>query len=208
METIGQRIRRLRKAQDISQRELGDRLAWGNTRLSMYERDERTPKIRQLDELSKALGCTVAELINDEKSNVESVTRPLRNRVRLLAWDEITQYIDDPENDSHSQEWVETDLQVPKSGFALRVVGDSMAPTFPDGCVVIADPVKPAVHGSYVIARLGQREEATFKQYVKDGSASYLKPVNPLYPMIPFIPAEGSQILGVVVEMIHRISFL
>ena len=36
--------------------------------------------------------------------------------------------------------------------FALQVLGNSMAPEFPDGCVVIVEPDGPIKNGSYVVA--------------------------------------------------------
>lgn len=205
METIGQRIRRLRKAQGISQRELGDRLAWGNTRLSMYERDERTPKIRQLDELSKALGCTVTELINGEKSNVEEITFSTPFRVPVIAWEQIAQYPAHSENTSPT-EWVEIAKKLSDKAYALRVRGDAMEPIFPDGSMIVVDPARSAVQGSYVLAVAQPGSDATFKQLIKDGGQWYLKPVNPRYPLVALPSIES--VIGVVVEMIHRVSFL
>jgi DNA polymerase V len=36
--------------------------------------------------------------------------------------------------------------------FALQVLGDSMAPEFPDGCVVVSEPGSAVHDGCYVIA--------------------------------------------------------
>ena len=36
--------------------------------------------------------------------------------------------------------------------FALQVLGDSMAPEFPDGCVVVSEPTGAVHDGCYVIA--------------------------------------------------------
>lgn len=37
--------------------------------------------------------------------------------------------------------------------FALRVIGDEMAPEFSDGCIIIIDPEGVVSDGSYVMAR-------------------------------------------------------
>ena len=41
--------------------------------------------------------------------------------------------------------------------YALRVLGDSMEPEFPEGCVVIVDPGHVAHDGSYVIVEFADR---------------------------------------------------
>ena len=38
--------------------------------------------------------------------------------------------------------------------YALRVLGDSMEPEFPDGCVVIIDPCRAPRDGSYVVVKV------------------------------------------------------
>ena len=53
--------------------------------------------------------------------------------------------------------------------FALRVMGDDMAPEFEDGQIIVIDPGGLVKSGCYVVARLG--EEAIFRQLlVEDGS--------------------------------------
>lgn len=37
--------------------------------------------------------------------------------------------------------------------FALQVLGDDMAPEFPDGCIIVGEPNAVVSDGSYVIAR-------------------------------------------------------
>jgi len=39
--------------------------------------------------------------------------------------------------------------------FALQVLGNSMAPEFCEGCVVIVDPGAPVTHGVFVVAEHG-----------------------------------------------------
>ena len=39
--------------------------------------------------------------------------------------------------------------------FALQVLGNSMAPEFSEGCVVIVDPGAPLCHGAFVVAEHG-----------------------------------------------------
>ena len=48
--------------------------------------------------------------------------------------------------------------------FALRVIGDDMAPEFVDGNIIIVDPGGKVSSGCYVIARHG--EEMIFRQLI------------------------------------------
>jgi len=84
--------------------------------------------------------------------------------------------------------------------YALRVLGDSMAPEFSDGHVIIIDPAMPAQHGAYVI--IDYDGETTFRQLVIDGERRFLKAVNGSYPMVELIGQYS--VRGVVVQRAGR----
>src|SRR5512143_2286464 len=64
--------------------------------------------------------------------------------------------------------------------FALMVLGDSMAPEFVEGDVIIIEPEGLAADGSYVLAQLGG--EWIFRQLVRHGQRWRLQALNPAYP--------------------------
>lgn len=97
----------------------------------------------------------------------------------------------------------ETTVTPREHTFALRVRGDSMEPTFPDGCVIVVEPEKSANHGDFVVVRQNG-DEATFKQLIHDGASKYLKPINSRYPIMELKP--DATICGVVVQMGRNFS--
>ena len=81
-----------------------------------------------------------------------------------------------------------------KEPFALRVIGESMAPEFQDGAVIIIDPGYPAVNGAYVLALY--QKEYHFRQWVRRDDKDYLVPLNALFHSLEL---EGHyQIIGVI----------
>ena len=70
--------------------------------------------------------------------------------------------------------------------YALRVLGDSMEPEFPDGCVVIVDPGHTPRDGSYVVVEYAG--DVFFRQLVFDGERRFLKPLNPKYGGFELVP--------------------
>jgi len=68
--------------------------------------------------------------------------------------------------------------------FCLRVHGDSMEPTVPEGSIIFVDPDVHADNGSLAVVRLDDEQEVTFKKIVQDGAKRYLTPVNPRYPVM------------------------
>ena len=84
--------------------------------------------------------------------------------------------------------------------FALRVVGDSMAPEFPDGCVIIVDPGHAPKDGSYVIVEFAG--DVFFRRLGFDGERRFLQPLNPEYGGFELTPPYT--IRGGVVQRVGR----
>ena len=61
--------------------------------------------------------------------------------------------------------------------FALMVLGDSMAPEFAEGDVIVIEPDGLATDGSFVLANPGG--EWTFRQLVANSGRWQLRPLNP-----------------------------
>jgi DNA polymerase V len=70
--------------------------------------------------------------------------------------------------------------------YALRVLGDSMEPEFPDGCVIIIDPGHTPRDGSYVVVEYAG--DVFFRQLAIDGERRFLKPLNPQYGGFELVP--------------------
>jgi len=64
--------------------------------------------------------------------------------------------------------------------FALLVLGDSMAPEFVEGEVIVVEPDGLARDGSFVVAQVGG--EWTLRQLVADAGRWKLKALNAAYP--------------------------
>ncbi|MFQ5757429.1 MAG: S24 family peptidase, partial [Acidiferrobacterales bacterium] len=80
--------------------------------------------------------------------------------------------------------------------FALRVLGDSMAPEFDHGTVIIVEPAGLLESGCYVVAE--HNSKYIFRQLIIDGQRWLLKAVNDQYPTIEI--AGLQEIKGRVVQ--------
>ena len=84
--------------------------------------------------------------------------------------------------------------------YALQVIGNSMAPEFWDGCIVIVEPGGAARHGSFVVVDCAG--DVVFRQLQIDGERRLLKPLNPDYSVIEL--AGSHSVRGVVVQRAGR----
>ncbi len=80
--------------------------------------------------------------------------------------------------------------------FALRVLGDSMAPEFIEGHVIIIEPDGVVQNGSYVFAVY--EEEYIFRQLLIENQQYFLKPLNDQYPTLEISSLEA--VKGVITQ--------
>lgn len=90
-----------------------------------------------------------------------------------------------------------------KEPFALQVLGDSMEPEFPDGCIIIIEPARVAEPGNYVIAEI-PHEGLIFRRLLIEEEQLILCAVNTEYPRHPL--PDMHAIRGIVVQRAVRRS--
>lgn len=107
-----------------------------------------------------------------------------------------------------ADEYVYTD-QKAGNVFGVRVEGDSMEPEFHEGDILIVNPNLEGRNGDYVIARLEDENEATFKKLIVHGGDGpqksgrpiiILRPLNARYEDMVFADPAKVRIIGRVVE--------
>ena len=80
--------------------------------------------------------------------------------------------------------------------FALRVIGDSMAPEFVDGNIIVVDPGYPLVEGSFAV--IDNAGEILFGQFHNDGIRCWLYYLNPAYAPVELV--RDYRVKGVVTQ--------
>jgi phage repressor protein C with HTH and peptisase S24 domain len=82
--------------------------------------------------------------------------------------------------------------------FALRVLGDDMAPEFNEGDIIIVEPDGALKDGSFVLAQHGG--EWTFRQLAQRGGGWWLHALNPARTDLADLPLPGLQAVHGVVS--------
>ena len=201
METVGQRIKALRRVTRTSQKELGKFCGVSDVAVGYWEKDVNTPNGESLVKLAKFFNTSIDYILYGTEFEGTLITK--MRRVPVISWVQAGQFTECKTADLFSDvdKWVETSLRIGDSSFALEVKGDSMTnpnglPTIPEGATVIVDPDVEPHHGKIVVARIDGTNEATVKKLVIDGPQKFLVPLNPRYPNIPI--NGNCLIIGVV----------
>lgn len=204
---LGQRIKLRREKLGLTQDQVAQKV--GITQQCYQEVEAGgVNKSRYLYELSIALECDMAWLLSGtDNSNIEHITLNNNRRVPIISFVQAGMWTESCcMEDSTGFEYLQTDLDLSESSFALKIKGRSMEPDFLEGDMIIIDPTVKPMPGDFVAAVNGE-EEATFKKYRELGYDEYermqfeLVPLNNDFPSMSTLKQQ-IKIVGVMVE--HR----
>lgn len=137
------------------------------------------------------------------QSNIEPGPE-IRARVPLISWTTAGNWAEVVDNfaPGDAEDWIVTTANVGPHAFALRIRGESMTPTIPDGAIVVVDPDKDPHHRSIVIVRQNGESEATCKRLIYEGDKPMIRPDNPAYAGQIAPLASDARIVGVVRQVV------
>ena len=121
--------------------------------------------------------------------------RPLISWVQAGEWSEIAGNFELGD----AEDLLPCPVRCSADTFVLRVRGESMEPKFHDGDLIFVDPQVAPVSGRYVVVRLEDSQEATFKQLIVEEGRQYLKALNPDWPHRIIEVNVDATICGVIV---------
>ncbi|WP_089528512.1 LexA family protein [Pantoea ananatis] len=204
--SLSDRVKKRRLELGLTQAEAAERAGIRQQSWQSIE-DGKTLKPRNIVGISEALNCDPSWLMNGGNllpvSAINTMKIPLISYVQAgaLASKHPIEILDG------SFEYVLTGMDWSEYTFALKISGDSMAPDFMEGDVVIVDPEVEPCPGEFVVAANGDHE-ATFKKFrptsfSAGGHQNFdLIPLNDDYPVIHNTDTPV-RIIGTMVE--HRI---
>jgi SOS-response transcriptional repressor LexA len=192
----------------VRKKDIADKI--GATSQKMTNWQSRGLPSSEYENISKKLGITVDQLIGDnlqpglvrEDPNVYIIQAkevPLIDMVAAGNWSECV----DPYPMGFGEETRLCPVRHGDNTFAVRINGESMMPRFRHGEIIFCDPSKRAENGDFIIAKLTDDNQATFKQLIIEDGKHFLKAINPDWPN-QFIEINGNcHIVGKVIAKIE-----
>ncbi|ASM53759.1 hypothetical protein PNIG_a1621 [Pseudoalteromonas nigrifaciens] len=196
---LGKRVEKKRVQLGMTQAQLGLMAGLAQNSIHNIESGE-TKRPRKIDALAEALNCTpeyllfgIGETQDGEKSINSNVSLgpTLKAAVPLISWVQAGAWSEISEIKEYDADRYLCPVKCSDQTFALKVHGVSMEPKFYEGDLIFVDPEAECVHGSYVVARLDDNNEATFKQLIIESGQKFLKAANPNWPE-QLIPINGN----------------
>lgn len=209
MTTLGENLKKIRKAKKMTQKELAQKSGVKQSVISDLETGN-AKSTGSILELANALGVTAEELkkgVFDETS-LTNVATVVPRMAPVLSWVQAGTMTNVQAVDmSQVEEW----LPIPDSDcekcFYLKVQGLSNYPEFHEGDYILVDPTLPFSDmnsGDIIVVR--KFDDATFKRLViePDGT-KYLQAINPEFKpnIIPL--DQDCEFVGEVVDCIRYV---
>lgn len=213
VESVGDRIRRLRKSLGLTQVKLAQMLGIKAPSVVQWESDKTNLSGENLLNAAKLFGVTPdyilygGEIEQSAAPNME-MAQPDIHRIPVISYVQAGVWTAPNEirECDGNMAYITTDLDLGQRAFAIVIRGNSMEPEFTEGDLVLIDPDEPLHPGDFVVAKNGE-EEATFKKYRPRGYGEDGKEIFELAPLNDDYPTMRSdrqhiQIIGTMVE--HR----
>lgn len=169
--------------------------------VSGWERGVSRPDLDKLVELAALYKTSIEAMFQRKglghRSRREAV--PVVSPIAAGRWAERSS----PFPVGEGEDTVRSDMNVSEHAYALKVSGRSMEKRFYDGDIIIVEPideVKLQIR-DFVVAKLRDREETTFKQYWSDRAGIIeLRALNDEEESYVIDKDHPGQIIGVMVE--------
>lgn len=213
MESVGDRIRRLRKSLGLTQVKLAQMLGIKAPSVVQWESDKTNLSGENLLNAARLFGVTPdyilygGEIEQSSAPNME-MAPPDIHRIPVISYVQAGVWTAPNEirECDGNMAYITTDLELGERAFAIVIRGNSMEPEFTEGDLVLIDPDEPLHPGDFVVAKNGE-EEATFKKYRPRGYSEDGKEIFELAPLNDDYATMRSdrqpiQIIGTMVE--HR----
>ncbi len=210
METLGTRLKALRKTKKVTQQQVADAIGVSKTSVIYWEKDENLPKHDSLMALASTLGVTSDYLLNGKNASIDNnvgVPFPLTGRlVPVISWVQAGSWttVESVPAGTQFEEWLPPNPKCGKNGYGLTVVGESMLPDFRPADKIYVNPdfqTNDLKTGDLVIVSCEGDLEATFKKLIVESGSMYLQPLNPDWPEKTIPLVDGCKLVGKVVGL-------
>lgn len=182
MNTVGSRIKQLRNAKKLTQKELAKKVGISDAAVVHWEKDVNIPKLEYLNILAPLLNTTIDYIMYGKLEASDTVVdyRPVTRMLPVLTYIQcgtMTNVRSISPDDIEM--WLPSPPDAGKNSFYLICQGISNSPEFNHGDYVCIDPDVPldSVQNGEMIA-VCQDDEATFKALVREFNSLHLKALN------------------------------
>lgn len=200
---VGSRIRYFRKLNNLTQKQLGEKVGVKHNTISSYEKGTNEADQDVLFAIANTLDVSVNDFFpstleeNKPTNLIEISQRTVR--IPVLGYIACGDPILVEENFEDYRTVLEEGLPMGNLVY-LKAKGDSMHPTIPDGSMVMIREQVDVENGEIAAVTFNGNTEATLKRVKKQGGMIILMPDNPAHEPIFVTPDNPVKIIGKAIK--------
>ncbi len=202
-EVMRSNLKRILKEKKISQMELAKKTGMKQSYISMILTGQRNLGSKTIKRICSALNIKEDDLLRQDTLDIPN---RLYGPIPVISWVQAGEFKEAVDLSAWgSEEVVYSVKKVSPRAFALRVEGDSMAPRFLPGDIIIVDPEVMPQPWDFCIAWLNG--EVTLKKFYENDKEIRLIPLNEKYPVIVIEKDKpvDFRLIGKVVDFIGKL---
>ena len=188
------KIKHLRKQNNLTQDDLAKRLGVAKTTVSTWERGSNRPLMDKIVVMSDMFNVPISYFFDEPTEDIQIVNIPLLGAIScgnpITAIENVDEY----------QKEIKTQLPTGNL-FYLKAQGNSMYPIIPDGAMVMVREQVDVENGEIAAVLINGDEEATIKRVRRINDHILLEPENKEYNSIIIDKKNPARILGKVVRV-------
>ncbi|MGH2319348.1 LexA family protein [Planococcus sp. SE5232] len=203
MKTVfGRNLKYLREKRGLEQMELAQLLGRkSSSSISEWEKGTYTPKSGVLSDIASIFRVNLHDLMNEDLTIPSNLKEIPPQGVKIPLYGRIPCGSPIPvEEDLEGYLYRSSDGVPGGELLGLRVKGDSMYPTIPDGAYVVVRRQSTAENGELVVVCINGDNYATLKRFKKQGNTIILMPDNQQHDPIVVTEDNSITIIGKVVS--------
>ena len=215
----GERIRLARQYAGLSQDQLANALGLeSRVSVSNWENDKNNPEVQNFKGLARETKAPLAWLLGDvpfedwppkvntsqpalhqTRQRYEVPPSPTLHRAPMLDWQAVRQWVEGGIMAGTPASTFPVPIDCGPRTFVMRVASVSNEPMLRDGEFAFVDPDRTPEHRDLVVVDSNTWPEPKIRQFIKEGSALWLRPASPTWGETPLAVSPDMRFLGTVI---------
>lgn len=210
MSKLSSLLDKLMIQQDLSESELSRRTGISQPAIHrLVSGKNNNPKLTTLLPIANFFKISLSQLIGEDElpknllSPTDEKSYSHLAKVSLLEWKDILEWPKNKKLISTLEYKCTTAHALSENSYALKIEDNAMSPIYPEGTIIIVDPLLEPKNNDLAIIYLNNHKTSVFRQLLIDINQVYIKPFNPDLKNI--LLNKNYKILGVVVQSINHL---
>lgn len=139
--------------------------------------ETKRPRLKLLEILANFFSVPISQLTGIPPALTEQIKQPTEikiNSVPIINWGELNN-LSVLNLLEHAGKKIVTEVCLSKKSFALVSTGNKLEQLFPEGCILVFDPIRPPKNRDFVIVYIEENQDFLLRRIFIEGNVQYVR---------------------------------